>query len=194
MKVLAVKTCLNALLLVALLGIPSALSAQLQFCQTDCMNTCNSSSFCDSGCTLNCDTPTTCGEYGVCDPDPDGDGLISNDNCRYLYNPDQADCDGDGIGTVCDGDNGSWSMVSGTFDTCVIIGRTHIGYVDIQLHNEALFHDVSSCGSPDKWIDFAFPPITCYSGWNNWMTVDECCDMNYHNLCDDHLNNSSCHT
>jgi len=37
--------------------------------------------------------------------DSDGDGIMDpNDNCPYNYNPDQTDCDGDGIGNVCDGD------------------------------------------------------------------------------------------
>jgi hypothetical protein len=189
MKVLAMKACLNALLLGALLGVPSALSAQL--CETDCANTCTSSSYCGTGCTLSCDTPSTCGEYGVCNPDPDGDGVISNDNCPFTYNPDQADCDGDGTGNVCDSDNGSWSLVSGTDHVCVIIGRTHFGYVDVQEHVEGLYHDVSSCGSPDKWKDFALPGASCYG----FITVEHCCDITYgSNLCAAHLNNSSCHT
>lgn len=37
-----------------------------------------------------------------CDPDTDGDGAIDGvDNCPLTPNPDQADCDGDGIGDVC---------------------------------------------------------------------------------------------
>jgi hypothetical protein len=37
-----------------------------------------------------------------CEGDTDGDGFLdSEDNC-YLYNPDQADCNGNEVGDVCD--------------------------------------------------------------------------------------------
>lgn len=38
-------------------------------------------------------------------PDPDGDGVPTNeDNCPHVYDPDQSDADGDGLGDVCDPD------------------------------------------------------------------------------------------
>ncbi|MEY4118550.1 MAG: hypothetical protein RLZZ116_1878, partial [Planctomycetota bacterium] len=64
------------------------------------------------------------GSFSICDPtlyrDLDGDGIgfasdgvlntcasaagyvgLDGDNCRLIFNPDQADCDGDGVGNAC---------------------------------------------------------------------------------------------
>jgi hypothetical protein len=38
-------------------------------------------------------------------PDPDGDGITKDaDLCPYVYDPDQSDADGDGVGDACDPD------------------------------------------------------------------------------------------
>lgn len=42
--------------------------------------------------------------------DADGDGYVdASDNCPQLYNPTQSDCDGDGVGDVCE-----WPVYRGT--------------------------------------------------------------------------------
>ena len=42
--------------------------------------------------------------------DADGDGIDDNiDNCQFVVNLDQADAEGDGIGTACDEDGSSSS-------------------------------------------------------------------------------------
>jgi hypothetical protein len=157
----------SSLLLAALLVLPSSLSAQFQFCGTDCVNVCNSESLCNRGCTLSCNTQTTCGGYGVCNPDPDGDSVIWNDNCPSTYNPNQADCDGDGRGTACDTDNGIWSQI-GAFSMCLILDNMYGGYVGVQAHYKAEYQDVSACGSPNRWKTASGPVTTCYSASTAW--------------------------
>src|SRR5262249_35491622 len=59
-----------------------------------------------TGCAPD-DPPCACELKGmdIC-ADPDNDGIVSlDDNCHHTYNPDQADCDGDGGGDACDSDN-----------------------------------------------------------------------------------------
>jgi len=72
-------------------------------------------------------TPGTCG-CGTPDVDTDGDGILDCfDNCPEVQNPDQADCDGDGVGAACSDDPTECcgDGVQDTFETDVDCGGPH---------------------------------------------------------------------
>jgi hypothetical protein len=113
--------------------------------------------------------PSSCGGY--CGPydDYDCDGVYNAiDNCGDDPNPDQADCDGDGIGDVCDV-NGIFQP-TGPIKTCMADKDNHIVYFTFEHHVEQRLVDVTSCNSPDRW--------------NRWVrSAGSCIDHSDHYCC-----------
>jgi len=85
----------------------------------------------EENCTPPCGGGFVC-YFGVCvpgasdagdtlpdgSPDMDGDGILNEvDNCPLVPNPDQADCDHDGMGDACDGDDDG-DTIPDSLDLC----------------------------------------------------------------------------
>lgn len=139
-----------------------------------CRFRCTATAACSTTCQIE-DEALTCSEYGVCAGlDSDGDGVPNaTDNCDHVANPDQADCDGDGVGTACDFDNGSWQLIND--NVCYIDKDTHTFDFDLEYYSERLYHDTSSCGSPPKYERYLRKSASCSTGTG----TTTCCNTHW---------------
>lgn len=122
-----------------------------------------------------CDSP--CG--GGCGPyqDYDCDGVANNvDNCTDDPNSNQADCDNDGIGDVCDFTDGIFRN-SGPVKTCMSDKDSHVGYTTWEHHVEQRQVDVSNCHAPDRWQRWIRSSGSCCNvpPCNAGYSDQECC-------------------
>ena len=109
---------------------------------------------------------------GGCGPfdDFDCDGVNNiTDNCTDDPNSNQADCDNDGFGDVCDGLNATYQN-SGPVNTCMTDKDDHLFYKVFEHHVEQRRVDVSSCNAPDAWNRWVREDNTCFN-----ISDSDCC-------------------
>jgi hypothetical protein len=123
-------------------------------CQLDCMQSfisCYQSCVGDLSCEDWCRDDNYSCLLGCPFADVDHDGVQNYyDNCIEDANADQANCDGDSWGDVCDSLNALYQVVIPD-QTCMTDKDTHFPYFTFEHHVEKKEHDVSSCGAPDRW-------------------------------------------
>lgn len=100
-------------------------------------------------------------ELGCPNLDSDNDGINNgSDNCPATSNANQANCDGDSFGDVCDSFNANYQRATADA-TCWTDKDNHVVYVRWEHHVEWREHDVSTCGAPDRWRNRIRSTATC---------------------------------
>jgi len=135
---------------------------------------------CAADCNENC-IPDDC------ETDTDGDGYIDDcDNCPSVFNPDQADCNGDGIGDACAVSCGPntvayWPFNDDYADTCGPFDGTPVGSASISPTDLPPFFGNTGClvldGGPSR-VDLPAPFSTSVETLNSgtieaWVKLEE---------------------
>ncbi|MCC6557179.1 MAG: hypothetical protein IT372_29865 [Polyangiaceae bacterium] len=103
--------------------------------------------------------------------DPDGDGIPTmDDNCPYVSNPNQANCDNDGAGDVCDSLDGTQTKTQYS----VYEGVSHYQYDGWCYLNYATYYRAYG-----KYHDFEQVTTTYCAGPQAGQTVTTTNDLGY---------------
>lgn len=137
-----------------------------------CMDRCFELPDPDPACESQCENELDDCRASCPNGDVDNDGVLnSQDNCVWTYNPNQANCDGDTWGNVCDGFNATYQAI--TSDKTCWIDKDHHGlYFSLEHWVEHKERDVSSCGAPDRWVRWVRAQASfCFN-----VTNQQCCE------------------
>ncbi|MBP8809885.1 MAG: hypothetical protein KBG48_19665 [Kofleriaceae bacterium] len=135
-----------------------------------CHLACSPTTSCGLACVDFEGIPMTCEVWGVCGGfDGDGDGLTSEqDNCPLDYNPDQADCDGDGRGDVCDANSGNYQVVNDV--ACYNDEDGFPLWGTIEFYHRRELVDVSACGGAPRSEVYLRGENSCFN-----LSPYDCC-------------------
>ncbi|HEV8580799.1 MAG TPA: thrombospondin type 3 repeat-containing protein [Thermoanaerobaculia bacterium] len=152
-------------------------------CQDDCGASYHE---CSISCGGNCDQ-LCLDDYNYCMNncqywDTDGDGVLDgSDNCPSTANSNQADCDGDGSGNVCDSLNGNF-VPSGSQSVCASDRDDHVWGYTIEVTYQQTYVDTSSCFSPPRNKHFVYTSYCTFT-----LNEYSCCQGATLENSDDHI-------
>lgn len=142
-----------------------------------------SASYCVGQCARACTDPDLGGATTTCENwlrengvQGDSDGVDNwSDNCVCKNNTNQADCDGDGKGDVCDTLNGVFQPAD-RWRSCASDKDLHAGFFEIEVTEHRKYTDVSSCHAAPRWNQRESSSY-CLPGTNE----EYCCEQSVQN-------------